>query len=546
MISSVFSLPAPSIDWAAFLPLLIVLAGAVLGLAVETFVPRKARPLTQLIVSVVALVASFGVLVGRLVGDDKSEQWPFIFWPSAEGMEIGTLFEDSISIVFQLIILLCSLLAILVMADKTSTREGSFAALASVPPGSGAEEEAIAEGRVLSEIYPVALFSVAGMMAFSAAGDLVTMFVALELLSLPLYILTATARRRRGLSQEAAIKYFLLGSFSSAFFLMGSALLYGETGTVSLPAITTSVMGSGSASIMFVVGVLLILVGFLFKVGAVPFHAWTPDVYQGAPTPVTGFMAAGTKIAAYAALLHVLFFVLYGDSGLLDTLLPVLWVVVVLTMLVGTVLGIVQNDVKRMLAYSSIAHTGFILIAIPALAGAVTAPAYQSSAMLSIGLYLLAYGLASVGAFAVVTLVRERGQDGAILGEGTALDNWRGLGKTNPGLALAMTIFLLSFAGIPLTAGFMGKFLVFSEGVASGHAWIVVLAVLASAATAFFYFRLIKLMFFDEPDESATVVVKSQGLSLIAIIVSAVLTILIGVIPNVFIDALDALLKVFA
>lgn len=531
MISSVFSLPAPTIDWAAFLPLILVLGGAVLGLAVETFVPRKARSLTQIIVSVVALVAAFGVLLWRFLGVNLSEKSPFVFQPPFDGMEIGTLFEDSISIVFQLIILICSLLAILVMADKTSTREGSFAALASVPPGSGAEEEAIAEGRELSEIYPVALFSVAGMMAFTAAGDLVTLFVALELLSLPLYILTATARRRRGLSQEAAIKYFLLGSFSSAFFLMGSALLYGETGTVSLSSIANAVLQSGGVSVMFVAGVLLILVGFLFKIGAVPFHAWTPDVYQGAPTPVTGFMAAGTKIAAYGALLHVLFFILYGDSGLLDTLLPALWVVVVLTMLVGTVLGIVQDDVKRMLAYSSIAHTGFILIAVP------------YTGVGPIAIYLLAYGLASVGAFAIVTLVRERGADGAILGEGTALDNWRGLGKTNPFLAVAMTIFLLSFAGIPLTAGFMGKFLVFSVGVAAGQTWIVVLAVLASAATAFFYFRLIKLMFFDEPDESTTVVVKSQGLSTIAIAVSAALTILVGVLPALLIDFL---MKVFA
>lgn len=532
MISSVLSLPAPTIDWGAFTPLLIVLAGAVLGLAVETFVPRTARWVTQIIISVVALVAAGGALVWRMASVNFAGKSPFIFEPSLEGMEVGTLFEDSVSLVFQLIILVCSLLAILVMADRTSTREGSFAALASAAPGSGAEEEAIAEGRVLSEIYPVALFSVAGMMAFSAAGDLVTLFVALELLSLPLYILTATSRRRRGLSQEAAIKYFLLGSFSSAFFLMGSAFLYGETGTVNLDSIASAVSNSGSFSFMFVAGVLLILVGFLFKIGAVPFHAWTPDVYQGAPTPVTGFMAAGTKIAAYAALLHFLFYALYGDTEtLLNTLQPVLWVVIVLTILVGTVLGIVQNDVKRMLAYSSIAHTGFILIAVPYLGVG------------QIALYLLAYGLASVGAFAVVTLVRERGQDGAILGEGTALDNWRGLGKTNPGLALAMTIFLLSFAGIPLTAGFMGKFLVFSIGVASGQTWVVVLAVLASAATAFFYFRLIKLMFFDEPDTSATVVVKSQGLSAVAITVSAVLTILVGVMPGVFMDALS---KVFS
>ena len=204
------SLLAPTIDWAAFTPLLIVLAGAVLGLAVETFVPRKGRPVTQLILTLVTIAASIVAVVWRLLVVSWEKTAP-IFLPSTEEMELGTLFEDRLALVFQLIILVCSLLAVFVMADKTSTREGSFAPLASVAPGSGAEQEAILEGRVLSEIYPVTLFSVAGMMAFTAAGDLVTLFVALELLSLPLYILTATARRRRALSQEAAIKYFLLG-----------------------------------------------------------------------------------------------------------------------------------------------------------------------------------------------------------------------------------------------------------------------------------------------------------------------------------------------
>ena len=521
------SLLAPTIDWAAFTPLLIVLAGAVLGLAVETFVPRKGRPVTQLILTLVTIAASIVAVVWRLLVVSWEKTAP-IFLPSTEEMELGTLFEDRLALVFQLIILVCSLLAVFVMADKTSTREGSFAPLASVAPGSGAEQEAILEGRVLSEIYPVTLFSVAGMMAFTAAGDLVTLFVALELLSLPLYILTATARRRRALSQEAAIKYFLLGSFSSAFFLMGAAFLYGYSGKVNLYFIGAYAAQDEGTSLLFLTGIILILVGFLFKVGAVPFHAWTPDVYQGAPTPITGFMAAGTKIAAYAALLRFVFF----TAGLVvDDVKPVLWVVIVLTMLVGTVLGLVQNDVKRMLAYSSIAHTGFILIAIPA------------ADIAAIALYLLGYGIASVGAFAIVTLVRERGKDGAILGEGTALDNWRGLGKTNPFLATAMTIFLLSFAGIPLTAGFMGKFLVFRAGVQTGQAWLVVLAVIASAATAFFYFRLIKLMFFDEPDESTTVVVKSEGLSALAIAISAILTIAIGILPSLFITPLAEVLS---
>ena len=250
------------------------------------------------------------------------------------------------------------------------------------------------------------------------------------------------------------------------------------------------------------------------------------DPLTGAPTPITGFMAAGTKIAAFAAMLRFLYVI--GHSVQWE-LTPVMWTIIIFTMLVGTVLGLIQTDIKRMLAYSSIAHAGFILIGVTA---------YSQAAITSVVFYLLAYGLATVGAFGIVTLVREKDKDGNILGEATAISRWQGLGKTNPLLAGCMLIFLLSFAGIPLTSGFIGKFLVFSAGVAAGNAVLVVLAVLASAATAFFYFRLIVLMFFREPEGDNTAVIASEGFSIVAIVATAVITIVLGVFPGPILDFL--------
>lgn len=522
------TLAAPSIDAAALVPIATILFGAVLGLAVETFMPRRGRRVTEIVLSLLVIGVALAATVWRLTVVLGPNGGPTSIFKPSEQMDIGTLIEDAPALVFQFLILFCSLLAVLVMADRTATGEGSFAASAATEPGSYAEREVTEAGFVQTEVFPLTLFSISGMMAFAAAGDLLTLFVSLELLSLPLYVLTATARRRRTLSQEAAIKYFLLGAFSSAFFLLGAAFLYGYAGSVNMLNLATlPKYSAGLDDRVLILGVVLVLVGLLFKVGAVPFHSWTPDVYQGAPTPVTGFMAAGTKIAAYAAMLRFVYVV--GHNIEWD-IIPFMWVVIVVTMLVGTVLGIVQKDVKRMLAYSSIAHTGFMLIAVIS---------FEGIGVGAIAMYMAAYGLASVGAFAVVTLVRERGSEGDILGEATKLDSWRGLGRTNPALAVAMMIFLLSFAGIPLTAGFMGKFLVFSAGVSAGHAWLVVLAVLASAATAFFYFRLLLLMFFEEPDQSKSVVVDSEGPALVAIMVAAILTLLLGIVPGPLMNLLE-------
>ncbi|MDO4887519.1 MAG: NADH-quinone oxidoreductase subunit NuoN [Actinomycetaceae bacterium] len=522
---------SPTIDWAALTPLLLVLGAAVLSVLVEAFMPARFRRSVQIVFTLTALVGAFIATMWRVTVVSTEGPAPVVSGGRTQGA-LGTFAEDMPALMFQAAILVCAFFAVLVMADRTLTGEGAFAASAATQPGSLDEREATEAGLVQTEVFPLSLFAVGGMLAFASANDLLTLFIALEVLSLPLYVLCATARRRRALSQEAAIKYFLLGAFSSAFFLMGAALLYGYAGSVGYAAIVDTASSSVGMDALLIAGFSLVLVGLLFKVGAAPFHSWTPDTYQGAPTPVTGFMAAGTKIAAFAAMLRFAYVV---GNAVQWEMAPVLWTVIIATMLVGTVGGIVQKDIKRMLAYSSIAHAGFVLIGVGS---------YTSTAIASVAFYLLAYGLASVGAFAVITLVRQRDAEGNVLGEATLIEQWRGLGRSNPVLAGAMAIFLLSFAGIPLTGGFIGKYLVFASGVHGGEAVLVVLAVLASAATAFFYFRLIHTMFLRDGDGHQRVtVVESEGYSSVAIGACAIGTLLLGIVPGPVMNFLGEAVK---
>lgn len=531
-----------TIEWVAVLPLLIVLGAGVLATLVEAFVPRRARRAVQVTISMLALAAALVVVVWRWTATQTGDQ------PGATALSLTSteflgqpipyygLVEDALSLVGQAVILVGALLAFLIIADRTETREGSFVASAATRPGSAEERESIQAGREHTEVFPLALFATGGMMAFTSASDLLTLFIALEVLSLPLYVLTAMARRRRLLSQEAAVKYFLLGAFSSAIFLMGAAFIYGGTGAISYYEILISeeVQSQlvGSQSSLLTVGVIMLIIGLLFKVGAAPFHMWTPDVYQGAPTPITGFMAAGTKAAAFVALARVMLMIV---PGVYDNIEIFLWIVVIATIIVGTVMGLVQTDIKRLLAYSSIAHAGFILIAIVAIRpGADTNMLGQAVA--AILFYLLAYGIATVGAFGIVTLVRERDADGNLLGEATKLDSWKGLGRRSPLLATSMTVFLLSFAGIPLTGGFIGKFEVFRAGIGAGGTVLVVIAVIASVATAAFYFRIIANMFFKEPEGDSTAVVASEGYSIVAIVLAVIGTLALGIVPGPIFD----------
>src|SRR5208282_2345328 len=367
------------------------------------------------------------------------------------------------------------------LSAESSHEVSAFAGQAAAVPGSAEEREGLEAGIVHTEVYPLTLFAVGGMLLFPAANDLLTMFVALEVLSLPLYLLCGLARRRRLLSQEAAVKYFLLGSFSSAFFLFGIAMLYGFTGSVRLSAIAAAASSNTSSLTLLYAGIALVGLGLFFKIGAVPFQSWKPDVYQGAPTPITALMASCTVVSAFGALLRV-FYVAFGT--LTWDWRPALSVVAVLTMEDGAVIAITQTDVKRLLAYSSIAHAGFILTAV--IATSVTG---LSSSLF----YLATYGLTTVGAFAVITLVRDPG------GEAGHLSRWAGLGRTSPLIAGIFALFLLAFAGIPLTSGFTGKFAVFQAAIAAGETPLVIVGVLSSAIAAFFYVRVIVLMFFSDP-----------------------------------------------
>jgi NADH-quinone oxidoreductase subunit N len=410
----------------------------------------------------------------------------------------------------------------------------AFAGQAAALPGTEAEREASTRGLDHTEVYPLLMFAVGGMMLFPTANDLLTMFVALEVLSLPLYLLSGLARRRRLLSQEAALKYFLLGAFSSGFFLYGVALIYGFAGSMQFSAINEAVRNDTGNSTLLLIGMGMLAVGLLFKVGAVPFQAWTPDVYQGAPTAVTAFMAACTKIAAFGAMLR-LFYVAFGADRW--DWQPMLWIIAILTMLVGAILAVVQTDMKRMLAYSSVAHTGFLLTGLLGVQAASALGKNEITSLQAVLFYLATYGPATVGTFAIVTLVRDAG------GEATAFSKWAGLGRRSPLVAGAFAFLLLSMAGIPLTGGFVGKWAVFAVAFSAGAWPVVLVAIVASIISVFFYVRVILLMFFaDQEAPAAGGTVAGAAVTRPSLLTSAtigfcvVVTLLLGVVPGPVLD----------
>lgn len=520
-------IPAPTVEYAQLAPALIVVGAAIVGVLVEAFVPRKARYHVQVFLTVVALVAAFAAVVALAAGGYGTTK--------AKIAAMGAIAVDGPALFLQGTILLASLVAVFTFAERRldpevhGNRVDSFAAQAASVPGSDSEKAAVKAGFTTTEVFPLVLFAITGMLVFPAANDLLTLFIALEVFSLPLYLLCAVARRKRLMSQEAAVKYFLLGAFSSAFLLFGIALLYGYAGSVSYARIADVVDGSVRTidpaladtmanDALLLIGGAMILMGLLFKVGAVPFHMWTPDVYQGAPTPVTGFMAAATKVAAFGALLRLLYVVL---PGLRWDWRPVMWAIAIVTMLGGAIVAITQTDIKRLLAYSSIAHAGFILAGVIA-----TTPDGISSVLF----YLLAYSFVTIGAFAVVTLVRDAG------GEATHLSKWAGLGRRSPLVAAVFAVFLLAFAGIPLTSGFSGKFAVFKAAAEGGAGALVVVGVISSAIAAFFYIRVIVLMFFSEPKAEGPTVAVPSPLTMTTIAVGVAVTLVLGVAPQYFLD----------
>jgi NADH-quinone oxidoreductase subunit N len=360
------------------------------------------------------------------------------------------------------------------------------------------------------EYYAILLLCTSGMTLIAASANLLMVFLALEILSLSLYVLTGFSLRLTSI--EGAMKYFLLGAFSSAFFLYGIAMAYGATGTTSIPGIAHALQGRTGPQVLALAAAGLLAVGFAFKVAAVPFHMWTPDVYQGAPTPITAYMSAATKVAAFAALIRV-FDVAF--QPLVQDWTPIIWVLAAVTMVVGAILAIAQSDVKRMLAYSSIAHAGFILTGITAAnADGISAAMF----------YLVAYATMIVGAFGVVMLVSIRGEDR------TGLTAYAGLARRSPAVAGLLTLFLLSLAGLPPTAGFIAKVGVFGAAVRAGHWPLVLIAVLASVIAAFFYLRVIVLMYTQDPQDE--VEPRARPLPALAVAVPALATLVLGVFPQ--------------
>lgn len=363
------------------------------------------------------------------------------------------------------------------------------------------------------EYFCLLLFSISGMMLMASAADLIIVFLALELLSIPLYILAGFAVPRSD-SEEAAMKYFLLGTFASGFILYGTSLIYGATGFTDLKSIIEITVAGKSIPGLMVAGAGLLLIGFGFKVAVVPFHMWTPDVYQGAPSPVTGFMSVGAKAAGFAALLRV-FTLLFPH--LASEITPILTVLAALTMIVGNIAAVTQGNIKRMLAYSSIAHAGYLIMAF------VTYDQVSAgkNGIASILFYLVTYALTSLGAWAVVTIVEKAD------GKGLEISDYAGLGRKYPLLAAAMTVFMLSFTGVPPLLGFWGKLYLFRTAIEGGYLWLAIIGLLTSLASAWYYLRVVVVMYMNDGSPEVS---REFWVNLIPFVM-AVALVVVGLLP---------------
>ena len=388
----------------------------------------------------------------------------------------------------------------------------------------------------LGEYYALVLFSTSGSMLMAAANELIVLFVAIEILSIALYVLTGFARTEQK-SEEGALKYFLLGAFAAGFLLYGIALVYGGSagavphgGTTNLTLLATHLQKSGAPSGMLMAGIALLLVGLGFKAGLVPFHMWTPDVYEGAPTSVTAYMAAGAKIGAFAAILRV-FNALYPIA---DYWLIAVQILAVLTMFGGNILAVTQNNVKRMLAYSSIAHAGYLMVAVSAMAS--RSQAAHDNALRAASFYLLAYTLMTMGAFAVLILLSRRGHDFQ------TMRDLKGLARTDPPAAYIMLIFMLSLGGIPPLMGFMGKWFIFYATLQAGQTWLAIALAIASTISIYYYLRVAYMMCFEEPEK--TDIEPSRVLSPMGVYLTLAVTVAgsvaLGLIPNVLSPLMNA------
>ncbi len=477
------------VDFETLLPLIILTSWACLLLLVDLLIPKRRKGYT-------ALLAAFGLALtlGFTLAQIGHEG------PGFNGMVV----LDGFSIFVNALLLTSGLLGV-----------------------------ALAYGYVRrmnlerGEYYSLLLFSVVGMMLMAQAADLIVIFLALELLSIPLYVLAAFARPRVE-SEEAGLKYFLLGAFSAGFVVYGIALVFGATGTTSLTGIFESTP-TGSSNLLLTIGAALILVGFGFKVAAVPFHMWTPDVYQGAPSAVTAFMAAGAKIAGFSALLRVF---ASAFPALAMSMTDVLWALAALTMVVGNLIAIAQTDIKRLLAYSSIAHAGYILMAFVPFGN----PDVRAVSVAAGLFYLVSYAVTNFGAWGVV-IALEKSE-----GRGLALDDYAGLGRKYPALAAAMTIFMLSLIGLPPTLGLVGKFYLFRAVIAGGYVSLAVIGVITSLISAYYYLRVVVIMYMRE-GEPTTV---SEPFLNMTTAFAALVTVIVSLVPApLFAWASSAVLRLF-
>lgn len=471
-------IPAPPIAVAALLPVLVVVGAALLVLLVDLLGPGAKRALAP-----VALAGVVGALLAAVASWGRG----------ARGFRDMVVLDD-FALFLHLVVGYAAALVLLLSPDYLR-REG-------------------VEG---GEYYALVLSSAAGMMLLAAAGDLVVVFLALELTSLPLYVLSGLFKRRLE-AGEAALKYFLLGVFASAFLLYGIALLYGAAGSTNLDRVAAALTARPPAPLALL-GLALVLVGFGFKIAAVPFHMWAPDVYEAAPTSVTALIATGSKAAVFGALIRLVAVGLHATDWT-----PLLWGLAVATMTVGNVVAIAQSNLKRLLAYSSVAHVGYMLVGL--VAGGVTG----AGAVL---FYLLAYTFTTAGAFGVLTLCERAGE------EAVTVDDYAGLGRRHPVLALALTLFLLSLIGIPPLAGFVAKFYLFGAAVREGFVGLAVIAVLNSAVAAYYYLRVVVAMYMHEPGAPGATLVPSLAGGL-ALAVAVVGVIVLGVLPAPFAELAQA------
>ena len=456
------------------LPFLIISIWAIVLLMVDLFVSNK---------STIAILSAVGVTLALVA--------VIVRFGSNQVAFDGMIVADSFSDFLQVIILVSALLGIAVAYDYLRRMHMER-----------------------GEYYALMMFTVAGMLLMSLAGDLILVFLAIELLSLPLYVMSGFARPEKG-SEEAAMKYFILGAFSSAFLVYGIALIFGATGTTNMAGVAQSISGNQADLTLLIIAVPMLLVGLGFKVAAVPFHMWTPDVYQGAPSAAVAFMSVGAKVAGFAALLRIFIAAL---PGLAQAWGPVVVAVSAATMIWGNVAAIAQTNIKRMLAYSSIAHAGYLLMALAAASDPRVADEAVSAALF----YLFAYLFSNLGAWAVVLTV-ERSE-----GRGLLIEDYAGLGRRRPALALAMAIFMLSLIGVPPTVGFIGKFLVFSVTIEAGMIGLALVGVVTSLVSAYYYLRVVVMMYMRSGEPET----RSEGWLNRTVGLTALATILLGVLPG--------------